>query len=451
MNILEVFSKKSMQKNPARLILLMYIIVIFIGTIILCMPISSAVGKWTNPLDALFTAVSATCVTGLVTLTTATHWSIVGKIVIIIMIQLGGLGVMTAASIVSLIFNKKMSIVDRIFLSEEKGSLSISGIIKLIKFIIYSTFIIELLGAIFFMFTFIPEFGVIKGIWFSIFHSISAFCNAGFDILGESSLAPYVLNFNITIVASLLIIIGGIGHKVIGELITKKFNFKSYSLHSKLVIFLTIFLLIFPTIFFLIIEWNNPNTIGNYNFLQKSLVAFFQSVTLRTAGFFTSYQELYRNASTILMFILMFIGGSPAGTAGGFKTTTFLGLFLVTKANIRQEKDITIMKRRMPSELSKKVISLFTISVMWIFLSILVLSITDSSKSIIDIVYEVFSAYGTVGLTRGLTSQLSSIGKIVIMMTMIFGKIGPLSLFVAFIKKKEPTSYRLREEEILIG
>lgn len=451
MKIGKFFDKDKLNKNPARLILAMYLAVILIGTLILITPIASQNRVWTNPIDALFTAVSATCVTGLVTLTTAVHWSLLGKIVIIIMIQLGGLGVMTAASIVSLLFNKRFSITDRIHLSQEKSAVSISGIIRLIKFILISTFVIEGIGAIFFMFTFIPEYGIVKGIWYSIFHAISAFCNAGFDIIGTDSLAPYAINFNISIVVSLLVIIGGIGHKVIGEFLEHKFNFKKYSLHSKLVLILTAALLIVPTIFFLIIEWNNPDTLGNYNIYRKILVAFFQSSTLRTAGFYTSNQAMYLNSSIIFMLLLMFIGGSPAGTAGGFKTTSFFSLFLVSKANIKKEKDINIFKRRIPEDISGKIVALFTLSIFWIFSAILILTITDSNMNIIDILYEVFSAYGTVGLTRGITGDLSFIGKFVIMITMIFGKIGPISLFAAFNEKPVKKSYRYQEDEILIG
>ena len=442
---------KVIKNNPARLILLMYLIVIAIGTFLLTLPISSNSGQWTNLLDSSFTVVSATCVTGLVTVVTATHWSVFGKVVILFFIQLGGLGVMTAASIVSLLFNRKMSIKDRIYLSEEKGAISIAGIIKLIKFIILTTFVIEIIGAVFLMFTFIPQFGLLKGIWYSVFHSISAFCNAGFDIIGDSSLANYALNANISLVISFLIIIGGIGHKVIAEFLEKKFRFKEYSLHSKLVLLMTLLLLILPTIFFIVLEWNNPNTLGQYNFFGKMLTAFFQSATLRTAGFFTTSQSSYLTASALLMLILMFIGGSPAGTAGGFKTTSILSLFLVTKANIKQEKQISLMKRTISSEITSKIISLFTVSLAWIFTAVLIITITDKTLNLMDILFEVFSAYGTVGLTRGITPFMSGFAKIIIMTTMLFGKVGPLSLFIAFTHKSDPKSYKLREEEILIG
>lgn len=451
MKTVEVFNRSTKAKNPARLILIMYIIVICIGSFLLTLPISSQSGQWTPLIDAMFTTISATCVTGLVTLTTASHWTLFGKIVVILLIQLGGLGVMTVASILSLLLNKKMSISDRIYLSEEKNAISISGIVKLIKFIIYSTLAIEFIGACFMMFTFIPQYGLVRGVWYSIFHSISAFCNAGFDIIGDVSLADYDTNVNISLVISFLIIIGGIGHKVISEFMKYKFSIKKYSLHSRLALMMTAILLIAPTIFFIVVEWNNPESLGNYGFFDKMLTAFFQSATLRTAGFFTTNQAAYFNASTLLMIALMFIGGSPAGTAGGFKTTSFLSLMLITKANVKQEKEISIFRRRISSNIVSKIIALFTISISWIFVATLLLTITDPTLDILDITYEVFSAYGTVGLTRGITPSLSLLGKIIVMSTMLFGKVGPISLFIAFTSKSKAKSYRLQEEEILVG
>lgn len=437
--------------NPTRLLLNLYIIVVIIGTILLILPFTSRDRSWTNALDALFTTVSAVCVTGLTTVTTALNWSISGKVVIIILIQLGGLGVMTASSLVAIIFNKRLPISTRLNLAEENNVITLAGIFKMIQFILIGTFLIEFVGAVFLAFTFIPEYGVAKGIAFSIFHAISAFCNAGFDIIGESSLTPFALNINVSLVISLLIIIGGIGHRVIMELCEKKFNYKKYTVHTKLVLVMTAGLLIIPTIFFMIVEWNNPNTIGKYSFFEKFLLSFFQSTTLRTAGFFTVNQSAFLHSTTLIGLILMFIGGSPAGTAGGFKTTTTASLFLITKANVKKEKDINIFKRRIPDQITAKVVSIFTISVAWIFTAILIISISDPQFSLLDIVFEVFSAYGTVGLTRGITPLLSPIAKLVIILTMLFGKLGPLSIVLAFMTKKKPKEYREKEESIIIG
>lgn len=446
-----VFDKIFSTKNPARIILTIYIIIIFIGTILLTLPISTAYRTWTAPIDAFFTTVSAVCVTGLTTVTTAVHWNLFGKIILILLIQLGGLGVMTAASILALVFNKKITVSNKLQISEENNMISLNGLMKLIKFIIISTFIIEGIGALLLMTSFIPKYGFLKGVGMSFFHAISAFCNAGFDIIGETSISPFALDVSFTIVISVLIIIGGIGHKVISELLEKKLNYKKYSLHTKIVLIATGALILVPTILFLIFEWNNPETLGKHNVFNKILLAFFESVTLRTAGFFTVNQGSLMNSSILLTLPLMFIGGSPAGTAGGFKTTTAASLYLITKSNLRKEKDITIFNRRLPEEVTKKTVALFTISVMWMFLAILFLAITDPGIEILDILFEVFSAYGTVGLTRGITSGLSILGKIIISLTMIFGKIGPISLVLAFIKVEKPKVYREREEAIIIG
>lgn len=445
------YYKNFISKNPARLILFMYVVSIVIGTILLMLPISSSSGEWTSLVDSLFTIISSVCVTGLTTVVTTIHWSIFGKVVILLWIQLGGLGVMTAASMVALIFNRKMSISDRLKLSEEKNAMSIDGIVRIIKFILLSTFLIEAIGAIFLSFTFVKDFGLVKGIFYGVFHSISAFCNAGFDLIGRESMTPYVTNLNISFVISLLIIIGGIGHTVIKEILVKRFEFKKYSVHTKLTLFMTIGLLVIPTITFLLIEFNNPETLGKYSFFNKILVAFFQSTTTRTAGFYTSNQALYFNASMIITIMLMFIGGSPAGTAGGFKTTTFATLFLITKSNVTKNKDISLFKRRLPEEISEKVIAIFTISLTWILTAVFLISIFEPTLNTLDIVYEVISAYATVGLTRGITSDLTIISKLIVAATMLFGKVGPISIIVAFINSDKHKSYREQKVSILIG
>lgn len=446
-----LFYKNYISKNPARLILFMYIVSIIIGAILLMLPISSSSGEWTSLIDALFTIISAVCVTGLTTVVTTIHWSIFGKVVILLWIQLGGLGVMTAASMVALIFNRKMSISDRLKLSEEKNAMGIQGIVRIIKFILLSTFLVEGIGAIFLSFTFVKDFGLAKGIFYGIFHSISAFCNAGFDLIGEQSMTPYATNLNISFVISFLIIIGGIGHTVIKEILVKRFRFRKYSVHTKLTLFITASLLIIPTICFLLIEFNNPETLGKYSLFNKVLVAFFQSTTTRTAGFYTSNQALYLNASMVITIMLMFIGGSPGGTAGGFKTTTFAALFLITKSNVTKNRDISLFKRRLPEEISEKVIAIFTISLTWIVAAVFLIAVFEPMINTLDIVYEVISAYATVGLTRGITSDLTIMSKLIIAITMLFGKVGPISIIVAFINSNKHKSYREQKVSILIG
>ncbi|MDO4779031.1 MAG: potassium transporter TrkG [Tissierellia bacterium] len=438
-------------KNPAKLIFNVYLLLIFFGSIVLWLPISSESGQFTNFIDAFFTTTSSLCVTGLSTVTTAQHWNLFGKIFILILIQLGGLGVMTAAAAVGLILNKKITVTQRMNLAEEKNTLTISGIIRLLKYIFVATFLIEMVGAIFLSFTFIPEFGFIKGIWYSLFHSISAFCNAGFDIIGDSSLAPYSGNFGLLFPIMLLIIGGGLGFGVFRDIIGKKFKFSQFALHSKIVVVGTLILVFIPAIIILVLEWNNPQTIGNFSVGKKLLTALFESVTPRTAGFASLDQHSFKATSTMIVILLMFIGGAPAGTAGGFKITTMATIFLIAKANIKNEKDMTIFRRRLPEETARKAVTIFLISWIWIVVTIFVLTMTEGGKSLTDITYEVVSAYGTVGLTRGLTAELSIIGKILISATMVFGKIGPLAMVVAFTNKKAPLAYREAEESIIVG
>lgn len=438
-------------KNPVKLIFNMYVLSIFLGAMILSLPISSGKFEFTNFIDALFTATSAMCVTGLSTLTTASHWSIFGKTVIIILIQLGGIGVMTATASFGIIFNKKFSITERMQFAEEKNADSIAGIIKLLKYIFVATFVIEIIGAILLSFTFIGEYGIFKGILYSLFHSISAFCNAGFDIIGDSSLVPYATNMILSLPIMILIILGGIGYGVFIDLGKKKFNFSSYSLHTKIVVIMSVILVFIPTILILIIEWNNPQTIGNMNIFGKINSALFQAITPRTAGFYAIDQASLKSATTIMVIALMFIGGNPAGTAGGFKTTTLVTLFLVAKANIKNEKDMVIFKRRLPEDVARKSVAIFIISLVWIIFVLFALSFTDGHLGLENILYETVSAYATVGLTRGITPMLSVTGKLIISITMLLGKVGPLAMVVAFTKKSFPKSYREAEESIIVG
>ncbi len=442
--------KKFVKKNPAKLFFMGYVVAILIGAFLLSMPFSSTDRVFTSPVDTIFTATSAVCVTGLTTMVTASYWTAFGKLVIIILIQLGGLGVVTAAGAIGLLIHKKFSMKDRMYIAEEKNSSSFQGMVKLIKYVLYATFIIEGVGAILLSFKFIPEFGFLKGIVYSIFHAISAYCNAGFDIIGDSSLMVYRTSPLIIMTISFLIMFGGLGFTVYMDVVEKK-RYRRLKLHTKIVLSFTLFLLIVPSIIFLVVEWNNPTTIGNLNFGGKLLSAFFQSVTTRTAGFFSMNQATMRHASFIMTLILMFIGGAPAGTAGGLKITTIFSLIVATRANLRKEKDVTCFNRRLPRDIIEKSMTIFFVSVIWIVGALVILSISDANKNLSDLIYEVISAYGTVGLTRGITPGLSVIGKFVIVFTMIFGKIGPIAMVYVFSNRDYRSPIREAEENILVG
>lgn len=437
------------EKNPPRLIALSFVLVILIGSILLTLPISSATGEFTNPLDSTFTATSAVCVTGLVTKNTYEHWSSFGQLVIITLIQIGGLGFMTWAILISLVMKKRITLKERLIIHEQMNTISLKGMVKLIIYVLKATFVIELVGAILLSFTFIPQFGLLKGAWYSIFHSISSYCNAGFDIIGPNSISPYVKSIAVVLPISFLIILGGIGFNVFMDITSKK-TFKKLAAHSKLVLTMTAHLLIGGTIIFFILEYSNEQTIKYFTLPEKILASFFQSVTTRTAGYSSINQDLIRDSSAIVSIILMFIGGSPAGTAGGIKTTT-LGLLLYsTKSEIKGTEDVVLFQRRIPISTIRKALAIVMISMTWVMGVSLILTITEKTM-FINILYEVTSAFGTVGLSRALTPSLTVIGKLLIMLTMYLGRLGPLTLAFAFYKKERKEQYREPKGDILVG
>lgn len=441
---------ESLQKNPSLFLLVGYLIMAMIGTILLLLPISTASGEITNPMDAIFVAVSAICVTGLSPVVTMTHWSTFGHAVILILIQIGGLGIMTATSAIFSLTKHRFSMAERIVISEEKNATGLTGMIKLLKYVLAATFIAEAIGAILLSIQFIPEFGVGKGIWYSVFHAISAFCNAGFDILGEMSVSTYVNNIFATLTISFIIIMGGLGFGVYRD-VWKKRNWKRLTLHSKIVLSMTAALLVLGTLAFFGLEYGNPLTLGPLSVPGKIAASFFQSVTTRTAGFFNFDQSSMTNGAALVSIFLMFVGGSPAGTAGGIKTTTLLTAALSTQSEVSRKRDMNIFHRTLSNEAGRKAFAIIVISLSWVLFMTLLLTIFEPQFHFIDVLFEEVSAFGTVGLTRNVTPGLSSIGKSIIALSMIFGKLGPLTMVVAFTKKESNKAFREAEEGILIG
>ena len=420
------------------------------------MPISSATGEGTPYIDALFTATTATCVTGLVTVPTVTHWSVFGQVVILILIQIGGLGIITIMAGIAALLHKKMGLADRVLLQDAFNLNTLSGLEAFVKKVIKGTLLIEGIGALCYMLVFVPEFGL-KGIWISIFTSVSAFCNAGIDILAENSLCDYAVNPIINITTALLIIIGGLGYIVWWDLLRvckeKRAikRFRMLTLHSKIVISTTILLIVAGGVLLLIFEYSNPNTMGGYSFLEKVEVAFFQSVTTRTAGFATIPQENLTNPSALVCMILMFIGGSPVGTAGGIKTVTFAVLVVSAIATIRNHKEVNLFGRALTKEAVSKAMAVAGMSFAILFVSTVLLAAVMQAD-LLDILYETISATATVGLTRNLTSSLNIYGKIIIIATMYLGRVGPISLAVAFNLKREKTNIiKNPVEDISVG
>lgn len=442
-------SKKKFRLNGVQILALGFLIVIIIGAIILSLPISSRTGEPTNFLDAIFTSTSAVCVTGLITLDTSTHWSVFGQTVIITLIEIGGLGFMSFGVLISLILGKKITLRERLVMQEAMNTYSIQGLVKMVKYVLIFTMSVQFFGALLLSTQFVPEYGIGRGIFYSIFHSISAFCNAGFDLFG-TSLVGYSSNSVVILVISALIIIGGLGFTVLLEIYEFK-GMKKLSLHSKLVLITTAILVFGGAILMLIFEYNNVDTIANMNIKDKLLNSFFASVTPRTAGFNSISTSGMTLASKFLTIILMFIGGSPGSTAGGLKTVTFGILVLTVICVIKGREDTEVFGRRFTKEIVYKSFTLLFIGVSLVIFSTMILSYTEVGVSFIDLLYETTSAFGTVGITLGLTPNLSSIGKVLIMLMMYFGRVGPLTVMLALTRTRKKSGYKYPEGKILIG
>ena len=435
--------KKKFTLSTTQIILLSFLVTILVGSGLLALPISSASGEAVPYLDALFMATTSTCVTGLVTLPTVSTWSVFGQIVILLLIQIGGLGIITIMSGLMLLLNRKMGIGDRLLIQDAFNLNTMSGLAKFVKNVLLGTLIIEGIGAILYMLVFVPEFGA-KGIWISVFNSVSAFCNAGVDIIAENSLCNYATNPLINIVTTVLIILGGLGYIVWWDVIrviksrTKKNRkiFRHLTLHSKIAITVTAGLIIVGAILIFIFEYNNPLTVGKMSFFDKIQASFFQSVTTRTAGFASIPQESLTNASAAVSIILMLVGGSPVGTAGGMKTVTIAVLVCSAIATIRNKNSATLFGRRISEGSVKKAVAV-AVAFMIICTISTVLLMATNDTSALDAAYETVSATATVGLSRNLTPTLNTFGKLIIIVTMYFGRVGPISLAVALSSKNE--------------
>ena len=429
--------------STTQTIMLSFLIAILIGSVLLAMPISSANGKAVPYLDALFTATTSICVTGLVTLPTVSTWSVFGQVVILFLIQIGGLGVITIMSGLLISLHRKIGMKDRMLIQDAFNLNTLSGLVKFIRKVLIGTFVVEGVGAILYMTVFVPEFGL-KGIWISIFNSVSAFCNAGIDIISEDSLCDYALHPMINIVTSALIILGGIGYivwwdviRVLKDIRYKKLKcFSNLTLHSKIALSATGVFIVVGAVAFFIFEYNNPLTMKDYSLFDKVQVSLFQSVTTRTAGFATIPQQNLTNASAIVALLLMFIGGSPVGTAGGIKTVTIVVLIFAAFSTIKNKEDVVLFQRTIPKQAVSKAVAVVCVSFIIMFLSTILLSAVTNASAL-DIAYETVSATATVGLTRNLTPILNTWGKWIIIMTMYLGRVGPISLLIAFNTTKE--------------
>ncbi len=444
----------NLKLKPERVLVLGIAAVMLIGGILLNLPIASVSGESIGFINALFTATSATSVTGLVVVNTAEHWTSFGKIVIVCLIQIGGLGFMTLTTLIALILGKRIGLRDRLIMQEELNQFSLSGIVTLTKYVIKATAVIEIVGAIILSTRFIPDYGLIKGIVYSLFHAISAFCNAGFDLFGDS-LVGYVGDPIVILTICTLIVLGGIGYTVYLDVTrarARSRGFRRLTLNSKMALSITLFLILSGTLFIFFSEYGNPGTLKYLTFKEKFFASLMQSVTTRTAGFNSIDLAKTRAATAFSMIILMFIGGSPSSTAGGIKTTTFGTLMLAVVSIIRGKTEVEAFNRSIPKYLILRALAVFFVSGALVVGVIMILTVTEK-QGFLDIVYEVVSAFSTCGVTRGITDKLSNIGKIIILTTMFVGKAGPLTLAFAIAKRtsKKEEIYKFPEGKPIIG
>jgi trk system potassium uptake protein TrkH len=433
--------------NPPLVLTLGFAILISTGGLLLSLPFFTRSGMATPLVDSFFVAASASCVTGLTPVNTLEHWNTYGHILILILIQIGGLGVMSLASVIPLVLGKKIGLKSRLILREQLNLETLSGMIRLFKYVLFFSFTVELMGVILLSIRFIPMFGVKMGIWYSIFHSISAFCNAGFDIFGNSiySFRNDVL-VNLTI--DLLVIVGGLGFIVTSELLYKR-RLKSISTHSKLVLLISSSLILIGTFGFFVLE-KNGGVLTDVGFKDSVLQSLFQSVVARTAGFNSVDLTKIQDSTALLLIGLMFIGGSPGSTAGGIKTTTFGVLVMSTLSIARGEEEPILFKRHINDYTIRKALAIFFISIAIVIVVTFALTITDPFKPI-DILYETVSAFATVGASKGITAGLSNIAKILISICMYLGRIGPMTMAFAFGMKAKNKGIRYPECFISIG
>lgn len=443
--------RKKFYLDPPKILVLGFGGIIVLGAILLTLPISTINGKGLSFLNALFTSTSATCVTGLVVVDTGTTFTTFGQLVILSMIQVGGLGFMTFATLFAFLLGKRISLKERILLQESLNNLSMEGVVRLAKRILIFTAVIEIVGAILLSIRFAFDMPVGKAIYFGIFHSISNFNNAGFDIMGNfRSLTGYVQDPVVTLTISALIILGGIGFIVLNELYEFR-QVHKLSLHTKVVLFTTAILLIIGTIGIFALEFTNPKTLKPLSFIGKILASIFQSVTPRTAGSNTLNIGDLTQSSLFLIIMLMFIGASPGSTGGGIKTTTFITLLGAVWSQIRGKEDVIFYRQRIVYETIYKALTVTISGLFLVMMVTMLLTITEHGKSFLMILFEATSAFGTVGLSMGLTPELSHIGRAIIILTMFAGRVGPLTIAFAVTIRRNPDAFRYPKGKIMIG
>lgn len=439
--------------SPTQLLVAGFAVIILIGTILINLKISTSDGQSIGVINALFTATSAVCVTGLVVVDTGTRLSFFGQVVVISLIQAGGLGFMTMATMIFMLLGKRITLRERLVIQEALNQFTLEGVVRLTRNILIVTLLIEGAGAVLLAIRFIPLFGWKTGLYYSIFHSISAFCNAGFDLMGNyTSLTGFTGDSLINFTIMGLIIAGGLGFSVILDIYSHPKDFRRWSLHSKLVVLMSSALVLLGFLFILAVEFNNPNTLGLLSLPEKLLGALFQSVSTRTAGFNSIDITGLTNASKFMMIILMFIGASPASTGGGIKTTTFSIILLMAYSMVKGREDNVIFGRHIPHNIAVRGLTIALISLTTLITITMVLSLIEFVP-FLDIMFQTASALGTVGLAGMDTGGMQDISKILISLTMFMGRVGPLTLTMAFARRQSRNKNTIKypEERIMVG
>lgn len=447
-----VRSKRNL--NPARIVATSFGLIILLGTLLLMLPVAARDGQPTDLLTSLFTATSSTCVTGLILVDTWTHWSLFGQVVILCMIQLGGLGFMTIITLFSFLLHRRIGLSERLIMVSTLNLNDMDGVVRVVRHALMGTFLFEGVGAVILSLCFIPRFGLLGGVWRGVFHAISAFCNAGFDLMGSTEpfigITEYAGHPVVLVTIMALITIGGLGFFVWEDILRAR-HFRKLSHYSQLVIGLTVALILGGALFFLVTEWSNPGTLGEMTLWQKPLNALFESVTLRTAGFNTMDQGAMRDSSLAMACILMLIGGSSGSTAGGIKTVTVGVLLLTLRAGIAGREEVTLRGR---SVAHRRVMNALTLTLMVSFLFLIgamVISLVDGVP-FLAAAFETASAMATVGLTTGITTTLGPLSHVLLIFLMFVGRVGIMSFSIAFIARtKYPNKLKYPTFDIMIG
>lgn len=440
--------RHSIAVTPARVLLVSFATVILLGSALLSLPAATVPGRTTTYLDALFTSTSAVCVTGLIVVLTAEHWTLFGQIVILALIQIGGLGIMTMSAMFALLIGKRFSLKERLVMQEALGRYNISGLVRLTRYILGMTFLAELVGALLLFLRLRVEMSTARAGWYAVFHSVSAFCNAGFDLFGDS-LERFVSDVPMNMIMSSLIIVGGLGFVVILELCQERARWSKLSLHSKLALGMTALLLLLGTCGVFLLEFDNPATLGRLDSNSKLLASYFHSVTPRTAGFNTLPTGELRAPTLLMTMVLMFVGASPGGTGGGIKTTTFVVVLLAVQSII-MGRDATAARRRLSKSLIEKSVAIAAISMGLVLVATFVLTITEQ-QGFLPVLFEATSGFGTVGLSMGITSALSRAGRLTIILLMLAGRVGPLTVAMAIAQLGPKANYHYPEEKVVVG